>query len=449
MTIAGELILIAGSLLQTMSVSESSNLPAPPNIVVLVADDLGWEDLSINGSRIKTPRIDSLAASGVTLSQFYVLPQCTPTRAALLTGRYPFHTGLQNWPIQPWSIEGLPLEERTIAEVLGEVGYETALVGKWHLGHAREELLPHRRGFEHSYGCYGDGIDYFTHLRGSSLDWHRNGKDLVEEGYATELFAKEAVRRIKERDPKRRLLLYVPFTTPHSPIQPPEPIDNPRGAYAAMVQSLDDAVGQILDAIESEGISENTLVWFLSDNGRAIKHRDRSDHLRGTKFQPYEGGIRSPTYVVWPGRIPKGSVSDQLLHAVDLMPTLANLARAERPNDAPPLDGIDAWKAITENQTISRKELPLVITPGWCAIRDGEWKLIVRDRNTNPRFELYRVSEDPREQHDLARSRPKVVARLKKRLTHWESQAVPPVQNSKHRPTDWKFPEVIGPPPKK
>lgn len=419
--------------------------PERPNIVVILADDLGWEDVTSNGSRIKTPRIDSLADAGVRLQQLYVLPQCTPTRAALLTGRFAFRTGLQDWSIQPWTTKGLPLEERTIAQDLSDAGYETALVGKWHLGHGEEALLPHRRGFEHTYGCYGDGVDYFTHMRTTTLDWHRNGKSVVETGYATDLLATEAVRRIKERDTERPLFLYVPFTAPHAPNQSPQPVENEDDIFPAMVESLDLAVGRIIDALEAEQLSENTLLWFLSDNGRASKHKVRKGGIKGAKFQPYEGGIRSVSSVVWPGRIPAGSQCNQVLHAVDLLPTLTKLAGTTARDESLTLDGLDVWGALIGKDQIEREDLPLVISSQWSALRRGDWKLVLRLKDTVPEFELYHIGNDPRELHDLSDSRPKMLARLQRRLAHWKSQAVAPLQVRRLKPEGWEFPKVMGP----
>src|SRR3954447_10091781 len=199
-----------------------------PNVVFILADDLGREDCGfMGGKEIKTPNLDKLAAAGARLEQFYVQPVCSPTRAALMTGRYPMRHGLQVGVVRPWAQYGLPLEERTLAQGLKEAGYETAICGKWHLGHVRPEYLPTRRGFEHQYGHYNGALDYFTHVRDGGFDWHRDDHVCRDEGYSTHLLAKEASRIIKENGGKRPLFLYVPFNAVHAPHQVPEEYKKP------------------------------------------------------------------------------------------------------------------------------------------------------------------------------------------------------------------------------
>src|SRR3954453_19167812 len=180
-----------------------------PNIVFFLIDDLGWSDVGFHGGEIKTPNIDKLAAAGARLEAFYVQPVCSPTRAALMTGRYPMRHGLQVGVVRPWAQYGLPLDERTLPQALKDAGYETAICGKWHLGHVRPEYLPTHRGFLHQYGHYNGAIDYFTHVRDGGVDWHRGDHARQDEGYPTHLVAREAVRIIEKRDPKKPLFLYV------------------------------------------------------------------------------------------------------------------------------------------------------------------------------------------------------------------------------------------------
>src|SRR5438067_685112 len=190
-----------------------------PHILFLLLDDLGYTDVGFNGGDIKTPHIDKLAKAGAKLSAFYVQPVCSPTRAALMTGRYPMRHGLQVGVVRPWAQYGLPLEERTLAQALRDAGYATAIVGKWHLGHVAPEYLPTRRGFDHQYGHYNGQIDYYTHVRDGGFDWHRDDKECRDEGYSTHLNAKEAARIIRERDKNKPLFLYVPFNAVHAPHQ--------------------------------------------------------------------------------------------------------------------------------------------------------------------------------------------------------------------------------------
>ncbi|MCZ6462872.1 MAG: arylsulfatase, partial [Proteobacteria bacterium] len=292
--------------------------PRQPNVLLILADDLGWNDVGYHGSEIRTPHLDALATEGVRLESFYVQPYCSATRAALLTGRYPMRMGLQKGLIRPWEKDGLPLEERTLAEALKGAGYATAALGKWHLGAAREAYLPLWRGFDHHYGHYNGAIDYFTHELYGGLDWHRNGIAVDEEGYATDLLADEAVRWIRRVDPGRPFFLYLAFNAPHSPLQAPDEqrdrypeIDDPRRRiYAAMVSALDDGVGRIVAALEEDGRLDDTIVVFASDNGGHPKAEGDNTPLRGQKGNAYEGGIRVPAFVFWRGRLPAGRVTN-------------------------------------------------------------------------------------------------------------------------------------------
>src|SRR6476661_2854607 len=218
-----------------------------PNVVFILADDLGREDCGfMGGKEIKTPHIDKLAKAGAILDAFYVQPVCSPTRAAFMTGRYPMRHGLQVGVVRPWAQYGLPLDERTLPQALKEAGYETAICGKWHLGHFQPAYLPTRRGFDHQYGHYNGALDYFTHIRDGGLDWHRDDRALREEGYTTHLVAREACRLVAEHDAKKPLFLYVPFNAVHAPHQVPakykEPyasLKEPRRTYAGMVAAMD------------------------------------------------------------------------------------------------------------------------------------------------------------------------------------------------------------------
>jgi arylsulfatase A-like enzyme len=442
--------------------------PQGPNIIYLLADDLGWGDVGWHGSEIKTPNLDKLAAAGARLEQFYVQPVCSPTRAALLTGRYPMRHGLQVGVVRPWAQYGLPLAERTLPQALKEAGYETAIVGKWHLGHVQREYLPTRRGFDHQYGHYNGALDYFTHVRDAGFDWHRDDRESRDEGYSTHLLAREAVKLIERHDISRPLFLYVAFNAVHAPHQVPEKykapygqLKEPRRTYAGMLAALDEAVGQIVEAVGRKGIRNETLFLFSSDNGGPAPGQVTSNGpLRGAKASLYEGGGRVPAFATWEGHIKPGSIVDAPLHIVDWYPTLLKLAGVSLKQTLV-LDGRDAWAAITRGGPSPHDAILLNTTPQAGAIRVGEWKLIVRAPGSEPRddvqavegvarpseselstVELFNIAEDPYEQHDLASSRPEKVTELRGRYDSLARQAVPP--RSAPKAPGFQSPRVWG-----
>lgn len=282
--------LLRGSLLGTGACLAAA-LPAVaagngerPNILFIVADDLGWGDVSYHGSVIPTPNIDALAARGIEMNRFYTAPVSSPTRAGLMTGRYPSRFGIRKTVIPPWRDYGLDPEEQTLADMLAANGYaHRAIVGKWHLGHGRRAYYPLNRGFTHFYGCLNGALDYFTHEREGELDWHNDWESCRDEGYSTDLIADEAVRCIGEYAPEGPFFLYVAFNAPHTPFQAPEdeiaehispekfaaltPREKDAYTYRAMVTRMDKGVGRILEKLEKSGQLENTLVLFMSDNG--------------------------------------------------------------------------------------------------------------------------------------------------------------------------------------
>ena len=355
-----------------------------PNIVFILSDDHGWADVGWHSPEIKTPHLDRLAAAGAKLEQFYVQPVCSPTRAAFLTGRYPMRHGLQVGVVRPWSQFGLPLEERTLPQMLKAAGYTTAITGKWHLGHFDPAYLPTRRGFDHQYGHYNGNIDYYTHERDGGFDWHRDDRVNRDEGYSTHLIAREAVRLIQAKPADQPLFLYVPFNAVHAPHQVPEQylkpyaaLPEPRRTYAGMVAAEDEAVGQIVAALEAKGLRQNTLIVWSSDNGGPSPGRVTSNGaLRAGKGTLYEGGVRVCAFATWDGHIKPGSTVDAPLHMVDWYPTLARLAGASIAQKLP-LDGRDAWSTITEGAPSPHDAILLNTTPTSGAIRMGDWKLVL------------------------------------------------------------------------
>lgn len=439
-----------------------------PNIVVILADDLGWGDVGWHGSEIKTPHLDRLADAGMKLEQFYVHPVCSPTRACLMTGRYTMRYGLQVSVIFPWADYGLPTDERTMADALREAGYFTAICGKWHLGERRPEYLPLKRGFDYHYGHYLGAIDYYTHERDESLDWHRNGEPVREEGYSTNLIAEDAVRLIENHDMKKPFFLYVPFNAVHSPFQsPPEeelnkPYENlpkPRNDYAGMVASMDANIGKITKAIEKKGIKDNTIIFFCSDNGGPDPGKITSNGpLRGGKFNLYEGGVRVPACIAWPDKIKPKTVSTQPMHIVDLFPTFVTLADGNL-EQKKPLDGIDLKDALIEQKTLSRKELLINAAPCTGAIRIGDWKLVInggvssnavltddkkienRTRDSL-RLELFNLADDPYEKNNLAKTNPEKLDELFERYQKYAKEAVPILNHP--QPRNFKKPDIWG-----
>jgi arylsulfatase A-like enzyme len=445
---------------------------AAPNFLIVIADDLGTADVGFNGAKdTRTPHLDRLAASGARLTQFYVQPVCSPTRAALLTGRYPIRYGLQVGVVRPWAQYGLPLEERTLPQALKEHGYKTFLVGKWHLGAYDPAYLPTRRGFDHHYGNYLGAVDYYTHERDGGFDWHRDGKISRDAGYSTHLLAREAVRVIEAQPRNQPFYLQVAFTAVHAPHQVPAAyktpfahLPEPRRTYAGMLAALDEGIGQILAALDRAGQRTNTLVFFSSDNGGFGPGRVTDNRpLRAGKGTLYEGGVRVAACVAWPGRIPAGTEISAPLHVVDLYPTLLQLAGAPPPSSTRlPLDGRDAWPAWTAGQPSPHDVILINAEPNRGALRQGDWKLVLNGERSfesaeefvakppgpgpnqsNPeRVELFNLRLDVSETNNLARLHPERVAELRRHYDQMASQAVPP--RNTPRPPGFRAPKIWG-----
>lgn len=447
------------------TLTESSPAAAkPPNILIFLVDDLGWSDVGFHGGSIPTPHIDRLAAAGTKLEAFYVQNLCSPTRAALLTGRYPIRHGLQLSVVRPWASYGLPLEERTLAEALRAAGYTTAIVGKWHLGHVSSNYLPTQRGFDHQYGHYNGAIDYLEHTRDGGFDWHRDDQVCRDEGHATELIGNEAIRLIEQQPEDKPLFLYVPFNAPHTPLQAMErDLEAMQGVeprnrrvYSAMVLGVDRMIGQIMKTIESKGWSDQTLVVFSSDNGGPTGAGATNGTLRAGKGTPYEGGVRAAAFATWPGVIPAGRKLNEPLHIVDWYPTLVSLAGGSL--DQPlPIDGKNLWPALTKQASSPHEEILLHAAPGVAAIRCGKWKLIgkwgrdAKDPDTNSAsmipsepvaWELYDLLDDPSEQTNLAEAEREQLEAMQQSLLKYQRAAVPP--RNRPKPPNFQTPSVWG-----
>lgn len=422
LALAGGLALAAACWLPS-ACRDAARATAPPHVIVILADDLGVGDVGFgagDGEDLlpRTPALDRLAQRSLVLERLYASPVCTPSRAALLTGRHPWRYGLQAGVLRPFSRWGLPREELTLAERLRAAGWSTALVGKWHLGHARRDMLPTARGFERQYGSYNGAIDHFTHERLGALDWHRDDRACRDEGYDTDLIGGEAVRTIDAHDPRRSLLLVVPFTAPHAPLQAPEEelaafaalADPSARVHAAMVARMDRWIGRIVEALERRGMLGSALLLFASDNGADLEYGGSNGALRGDKKDLYEGALRVPGLLVLPGcearRVPEP------VHLVDLVPTALSLAGLEVPPD---LDGLDL-APLARGQALGREALVLHVEPTRGALLRGPHKLVARGALASEQgavaCELFDLALDPLERDDRAAREPERVARL-------------------------------------
>ncbi len=428
---------------------------AKPNIVIILADDLGNADLGYRGSDIRTPNIDQLAKDGVRAESFYGMPVCTPSRAELMTGRYAMRYGLQTLVIFPSHAYGLPTDERTLPQALKEAGYQTAMVGKWHLGHSDRKYWPQNRGFDHFYGNLVGEVDYFTKKRGGLIDWQRDGRFLRENGYFTTLIGNEAVNIINNHDTSKPLFLYVASLAPHAPYQAPKPDidaysklagDEHRHTYAAMITDLDTQVGRIMAALKQKKMIDNTLIIFSSDNGgatsalfatgaRSPEERAESGgvalgtkppasngDLRDGKGSLHEGGVRVPTIFYWPKRLKPGIVNEPLA-MVDVMPTALALAGAKGSADHP-FDGKDIWPTLADNQPSPHDDILINVEAVRGAIRKGDWKL-VKIALLPGRTELFNLANDPGEKDNVAAQYPEIVKDLETRLLAYAREMKP------------------------
>jgi arylsulfatase A-like enzyme len=448
--------MAVGALLAVLAaLSQAAGAQPRPNIVFIMADDLGNADLGYRGGQVKTPNIDRLAKEGVRLESFYGQQVCTPSRAALMTGRYPMRLGLQTLVIFPSHTYGLPLDERTLPQALRDAGYETWMVGKWHLGHADRKFWPQSRGFDHFYGNVMGEVDYNTRQRGGVIDWQRNGTFLREDGYYTTLIGNEAVKLIDQYDGKKPFFLYVASLAPHAPYQAPQSyqdrykdvLDTARRTYMAMISALDDEVGRIVGALAKKGVLDKTIILFASDNGGAVSgmfasgsksKEERANEeggiqqgakapadngsLRGGKGGVYEGGVRVPAFVSWSGTL-QPKVVDEPLHMVDVMPTLLALAGAQGSTDHP-MDGKDMWGTLADGKPSPNDDVLIDVEAFRGAIRKGQWKL-VKVALLPGKTELFDLAADPGETTDVAERHPDVVRDLESRLLAYARQQKP------------------------
>jgi len=413
-----------------------------PNIVLILADDMGYSDVGFNGcTDIPTPNLDALAASGVRFDQGYVSASvCGPSRAGLLTGRYQQKFGCgenppeEGWPDNPRCPDaGIPLTEQLISELLKPAGYQTGHVGKWHIGLA-EQLRPNQRGFDYYYG-FLNGAHSYTN---AEKEWQsnpgfwpifRNNEPLDFEGYLTDTFTEESVAFI-ERSKDKPFFLYLSFNAVHAPWQAPENVaqkvshieDSKRRTYAGMLVSMDDGIGRVVQALKDNGVYENTIVVFLSDNGAPKNSAASSEPLRGSKGDTYEGGTRVPFVISWPNGIPAGTVYEQPVSALDLAPTFVKLAGAAGAMNG--FDGVDLIPYLKGERKGRPHEIMFFRRDDDYAIRSKDWKLAWNNgAPTGTRTaELFNLAEDPNETTDLIRQHPEKAEQLQFMFDGWDSK---------------------------
>ncbi|MFK7894422.1 MAG: sulfatase-like hydrolase/transferase [Myxococcota bacterium] len=464
---AGLLLIGLGAGLGITSLAATSafaQADAPPNIIVMVADDLGWSDPGFRGGPIETPSLDALAAEGLEFERFYTTPICSPTRAALHTGRDPMRLGIVYNTIMAWHNNGVHPAERFMPEAFRDAGYQTAMIGKWHLGHAQQTYHPNERGYEYFFGHLHTEVGYFPPFASQGgKDFQRNGESIEVDGYETFTLAKEASRYIKDRKKEQPFFLYMPFIAPHTPLDAPKDLqdkyadlddDRPparseftdssrrmsrmllqpsaRPMYAAVVDAMDQAIGDVLNTLEQEGIADNTIVLFFSDNGGAAYASGGANNapFRGGKGETFEGGIRVVAMMRWPDKIAAGSKAGDIVSVMDVFPTLAGAAGIE-PGNAFDLDGRNLWPALAKGKRFTLSEKLFfaaeMTVPGslMTTTFDDEWKLVQKIVQTQLTTEvtnsLFRVAEDPYERNNLAAEHPKRVADLSEDIVRWRS----------------------------
>ncbi len=428
-----------------------------PNIVIILADDLGWNDVSYHGSEIETPNIDKLISSGVELDRFYVQPTCSPTRAELMTGKSALRLGITR-PISKNQRLGLGLEEKILPEYLKELNYSTYLLGKWHLGSYTPEYFPTRRGFDYFYGYLSGGIGYWDHVHGGGHDWQRNEVGLREDGYTTQLIKNDTLRIINEHDFSNPIFLNINFGAPHIPNEAPEESvlkysyieDETRRLHAAMVHEMDNAIGEIVVALEDKNELENTIVVFASDNGGltpdvklnpsflaipktiGICNTENrfgislfqwvcENYSGGSSNKPLpegkmsvsEGGIRVPAAIWWPGKL-EDLKSENFISMMDILPTILDLINYENQLDIDGESRVNSLSNVTSSE--SSKYVVTNIINDKYAVIDMPYKLITSKEGD----QLFNILNDQSESTNIAQENLAIVSELKNILSQWQ-----------------------------
>lgn len=454
-----------------------------PNVIIFLVDDLGWADISLRGAPIDTPSIDSLFEEGITLDRFYATPICSPTRAALMTGRDPMRLGMSYSVVMPWMNNGVHPDEHFMPESFKSAGYQTAMVGKWHLGHSQEIFHPNARGFDEFYGHMHTEVGYFPPFANQGgIDFQRNGITISDTGYETFLLADEATRWIEARDKEKPFFLYMPFLAPHTPLEAPDNLvkkyadledkreltrslsidrtrtlngfsPSARPMYAAVVDGLDQAIGQVLDVLSAEGIEEETIILFSSDNGGAAYAGGGADNfpLRGGKGDTYEGGIRVIAAMKWKGKIEAGSKFSSIMTVMDIFPTLASAAEVPMLNTKE-IWGRDMWPGMRDSKEIklSKDVYFASETPNYgefhTTVFNDKWKLVQVITSSlleiKVNNQLFDINNDPNEFKDLGNKYPKLVEMMADQIRKW--RALHPISGIRAQivpPPGWRAPK--------
>ena len=439
------------------SILLTTNVISSPNILIILADDLGWNDVSYHGSEIKTPNIDKLISLGVELDRFYVQPTCSPTRAELMTGKSAMRLGITR-PISKNQKLGLGLEEKILPQYLKELNYSTYLLGKWHLGSYIPDYFPTRRGFDYFYGYLTGGIGYWDHIHGGGHDWQRNEVGLREDGYVTQLIKNDTLKIIDNHDFTNPIFLNVNFGAPHIPNEAPEESvlkfsyieDETRRLHAAMVHEMDNAIGEIIAALEKENALKNTIVMFASDNGGLTpdvklnpsflsipkkigvcdtKNRfgikifqwicenysggSSNKPLPEGKMSVSEGGIRVPAVIWWPGKF-ENSKSENFITMMDVLPTILDLINYKNEIE---VDGVSRVSSLndSDNSESSKYVVTNIINDKYAVI-EMPYKLITSADGD----QLYNILDDPSEDLNIASENQEIVIELKNILSQWQ-----------------------------
>jgi len=427
------------------SVASPALATEKPNIVYVIADDMGWKDVGFHGGRARTPNLDRLALGGAMLNAFYVQQTSSQSRAAAITGRYPMRYGLQTGTLTATSSYCLPEDERTMGNALKEVGYRTAFIGKWQLGHAKPECLPTRRGFDSFYGPLTHPKDYLI-KKGTKVDWRQNDKPIKVEGEVTGLIAKAAAAHLRQVDSGSPFFLLVSFTAPAAPFGAdkmhldayPEIEDADLKRYLAAITRLDQTVGEMLVVLEQRKLIGNTLIIFHSDSGAALPVKfptadadvaaqvGDNDVFREGRGSLYEGGLRVPALMYWSGKFPAGNIVYDPVHVTDVVATLFAMVGAS-PHPKKKLDGLDLSAALSGKARSPRKEILLNVEDFHGALRVGEFKLIVHSALPT-KLELFHIPNDPEETDNIAEREPERTRALLKRLNDYAYDMMPALQ---------------------